>query len=230
MPGPEKNQPVPGRGKTQKVEITNLNQNSSAPKEEFSFDLQHEIQDFKTSENKVPPTQPSNLRPNIKKSGHFFRRVWYIFEWLAVSAAIFAILFLIINFQSYSELFKSKFNQLTGQTQNQMQVSSVKNAAPENQQPLPIVQNPDSAKKQVPDLNLAVTPVDYRVVIPRIGKNVPIVNIPVDKLLQKDFAGLEKQIQDALQNGVLHFPGTAQPGEGGNVVITGHSSYFPWDP
>ncbi|MGL5831434.1 MAG: sortase, partial [Candidatus Altimarinota bacterium] len=28
----------------------------------------------------------------------------------------------------------------------------------------------------------------------------------------------------------VHYPGTAYPGDNGNVVITGHSSYFPWDP
>ncbi len=158
------------------------------------------------------------------------RKIWYIAEWLAVSAAIFSILFLIINFQSYSDLFKSKINQLTGQTQSQIQVSEMKNVAPENQRPLPIIQNPESAKKQVPALSLSIISPDYRIAIPRIRKNVPIVNIPINKLLQRDFAGLDKQIQAALQNGVLHFPGTAEPGENGNVVITGHSSYFPWDP
>jgi sortase A len=29
---------------------------------------------------------------------------------------------------------------------------------------------------------------------------------------------------------VVHYPGTAEPGQNGNVVITGHSSYFVWDP
>lgn len=28
----------------------------------------------------------------------------------------------------------------------------------------------------------------------------------------------------------MHYPGTAYPNQIGNVVITGHSSYFPWDP
>jgi len=29
---------------------------------------------------------------------------------------------------------------------------------------------------------------------------------------------------------VVHYPGTASPGQVGNVFITGHSSYYPWDP
>jgi len=79
-------------------------------------------------------------------------------------------------------------------------------------------------------ISLEVAPPDDRVIITRINQNVPIVRVPTDKLIQKDWAALETQIQDALRNGVVHFPGTAWPGEGGNVVITGHSSYFIWDP
>ncbi len=37
-------------------------------------------------------------------------------------------------------------------------------------------------------------------------------------------------MQEALRYGVIHYPGTARPGQQGNIVITGHSSYFPWDP
>lgn len=36
-------------------------------------------------------------------------------------------------------------------------------------------------------------------------------------------------MQEALGNGVVHYPGTSLPGESGNIAITGHSSYFPWD-
>ena len=38
----------------------------------------------------------------------------------------------------------------------------------------------------------------------------------------------EAVFQQALQNGVVHYPGTAQPGEPGNVYIFGHSSDNAW--
>ncbi len=41
---------------------------------------------------------------------------------------------------------------------------------------------------------------------------------------------METDIQDALQNGVVHYPGTAKPGQAGNFFVTGHSSYYPWAP
>lgn len=33
-----------------------------------------------------------------------------------------------------------------------------------------------------------------------------------------------------LENGVAHFKGTRMPGDGGNVFIYGHSSYYSWKP
>lgn len=56
-------------------------------------------------------------------------------------------------------------------------------------------------------------------VVPKIGVNAPIV-----------FASStdEKTIQKALESGVVHYKGTASPGEAGNTFITGHSSNYWW--
>ncbi len=174
-----------------------------------------------------PPRTPGN--------GWGFR-FWNLFEWLATSAAIFAILFLAVNYDSYSALFWNKLAQLNGQSgipsnpYTEQEKQKVLRAAPESQKPLPIAHNVQEAKKQIPPLNLEVAPPDDRIIIPRIAKNVPIVKVSTEKLIQKDWAALESQIQEALRFGVVHFPGTAYPGDRGNVVITGHSSYFAWDP
>lgn len=90
--------------------------------------------------------------------------------------------------------------------------------------------NPQVQKKQIPDLNLEITPTDNRLIIPRINQNIPVVRVSSENLLKRDWNALEKQMQKALRDGVVHYPGTALPGQGGNTVITGHSSYFPWDP
>lgn len=73
-----------------------------------------------------------------------------------------------------------------------------------------------------------VAPSDNRIVIGKIGKNVPTVEISPEKLMNKDYSGLEKEIQDALLRGIVHYPGTAKPGEIGNVFYTGHSSNYVW--
>lgn len=48
------------------------------------------------------------------------------------------------------------------------------------------------------------------------------ISVPVQYVDQKS----EAAFQTALQNGVVHYPGTALPGQTGNVYIFGHSSDF----
>lgn len=181
-----------------------------------------------TAKAKTPP-----IKPRLN-SHRLIYKIWHGLEFVAVTAAIFMVLFFVINFQSYSQLFLSKLDQLRGQMNvnpyTQQEQEQLKTASPEGQKPLPIVNTSQAAKKQIPELNLAIAPPDDRILIPRIGQNVPVIRVPTDMLLRKDWAALEKQIQEALRYGVVHFPGTAYPGDDGNVVITGHSSYFPWDP
>ncbi|MBP9827466.1 sortase [Candidatus Saccharibacteria bacterium] len=57
--------------------------------------------------------------------------------------------------------------------------------------------------------------------IPKINVNVPVV-------FEASIA--EAAIQKALQNGVVHYAGTALPGERSNIVIVGHSSNDWWEP
>ncbi|MCL5407174.1 MAG: class D sortase [Patescibacteria group bacterium] len=56
-----------------------------------------------------------------------------------------------------------------------------------------------------------------QLVVPKIGVNAPILwNVNED------------QVNDKLLEGVVHFKGTALPGQKGNIFITGHSSYYSW--
>ncbi|MDO8507813.1 MAG: sortase [bacterium] len=78
-------------------------------------------------------------------------------------------------------------------------------------------------KKMADSATLApgeVIPAESRIIIPKISANVPIV-----------YAGTkdEKTIQNLLHSGVVHYQGTAMPGEVGNSFITGHSSNYWWD-
>lgn len=65
-----------------------------------------------------------------------------------------------------------------------------------------------------------------QLLIPSLGISVPVVwGSPVD----------ENTMLANLQHGVVNYLGTAKPGEGlenntGNVFISGHSSYYSWDP
>jgi LPXTG-site transpeptidase (sortase) family protein len=55
--------------------------------------------------------------------------------------------------------------------------------------------------------------------VPSLGIEAPIQYISEQT---------EDAYQTALQHGVVHFPGTALPGQSGNVYIFGHSSDYLW--
>jgi len=81
-------------------------------------------------------------------------------------------------------------------------------------------------------LNLAVTTYEDRIRIPAIDVNAPIQvpELGVESLKEQDWNALEDKIRDSLLQGVVHYPGTANPGQKGNVFITGHSSNVFWEP
>jgi LPXTG-site transpeptidase (sortase) family protein len=60
---------------------------------------------------------------------------------------------------------------------------------------------------------------DNYVYIPKIRVAAPII---------RPTSTDENAIDQALLQGVVKYPGTAEPGEQGNVFLTGHSSYYWW--
>jgi LPXTG-site transpeptidase (sortase) family protein len=65
-----------------------------------------------------------------------------------------------------------------------------------------------------------VIPSTPTVVVPKIGVTAPVVFSTSNQ---------EAAIQDDLRKGVVHYFGTAKPGEIGNSFITGHSSNYWWE-
>jgi len=68
----------------------------------------------------------------------------------------------------------------------------------------------------------AVSYTDFHLLIPSLNISAPII---------ADVDGNDKDAYfKALQGGVAQYKGTSKPGEGGNIFIFGHSSYYWWDP
>ncbi len=83
-------------------------------------------------------------------------------------------------------------------------------------------------RTQAKDLfaNMPVYPSDNRLFVPRINKNVPLVEVPS----HRNWNQLETNIQGGLRDGVVVHPVSHEPGAYGNFFVTGHSSYYKWDP
>lgn len=75
--------------------------------------------------------------------------------------------------------------------------------------------SPESVQISKPGLQEKMQP--NRLLIPSLGITAPILY--AERVSEADF-------QKALQNGVVHYPNTAKPGEFGNVYIFGHSSDY----
>lgn len=144
--------------------------------------------------------------------------VKFIVTRVLASVLIFIVGYIGINWSALSEVIQYRFGPQQDTTQDL------------NIEPVQDLEMLTSQNQKIPALNLQVTPPDMRIVIPKIDKNVPVVPVPTANLIARDWQALENDIQDALKDGVVHYPGTAYPDQAGNVVVTGHSSYFPWDP
>ncbi|MBP9779844.1 class E sortase [Candidatus Gracilibacteria bacterium] len=71
-----------------------------------------------------------------------------------------------------------------------------------------------------------VAPYENRIIIPRLGKNVPLIDVFHDT--DADYLEMHEIFMEELRKGVVRYPDTARPGEIGNVFIFGHSSNYPW--
>lgn len=152
--------------------------------------------------------------------------IWDKLEFVLVSAAVFAAIYAVLNWQALSANVVYYWNVWRGIKSPLENVVSEKQVVPEK---LPGDVYKASAQDSIPPLDIEVYPIDMRLVIPRISQNVPVVGVKNENLIARKWDELEGDIQKALRNGVIHYPGTALPGENGNIAITGHSSFYAWD-
>lgn len=177
-----------------------------------------------------------HIHPEIK-TRHTKQISWKTFfidklKFFGTAIAIFVITFLALNWSSYQQIFIDKWNQWTGEKKESLFQELVKAESEIEKEPLKIsvLDVKTDLSNKIPPLNIDVAPPDTRIIIPRINQNVPVIKVPEDNLRKRDWDSLEKDIQESLKGGIVHYPGTSWPDEGGNFVVTGHSSYYPWDP
>jgi LPXTG-site transpeptidase (sortase) family protein len=140
--------------------------------------------------------------------------------------AIFTLLFSITNAGAYSKIFLASVQdwsaeeeifvaELTQEEAELLAGNEIIKKDIDGISPLEITPSPFENRLEIPSIN-----VNSRVVEPEFG---------LDSLIGQDWNALEDQIRSSLLNGVVHYPGTALPGEKGNVFFTGHSSNVFWE-
>lgn len=145
-------------------------------------------------------------------------------------AVIFFGLFLALNLGSFWQITSSKISMLLRSPAIEAPEDTADDAIVETLRATAAQSQNARERGELLSFLPIVGPPDDRILIPRLSLNVPLVTPPVQSLLQQDWAQVETDIQNSLTEGVVHYPGTARPGQAGNFFVTGHSSYYPWAP
>lgn len=181
-------------------------------------------------------------------------KIKFSLYYLGISTIVFVLLLGATNWSSYSTLLsayvnpdglkasgndivsmlgKSKITVYADDTENtaskQEQEEDIKKKLEESN--TSIKENKFSPKKLITsaaklDVDFDITPYDNRIIIPKIGKNIPLVDVGIQSGF--DFDHIENIFMKELEKGIVRYPGTARPGENGNAFIFGHSSNYPW--
>ncbi|MBT4393031.1 MAG: sortase [Candidatus Peribacter sp.] len=143
-------------------------------------------------------------------------------------ASIFVALFVSLNYQSFFQIISPYLDPVERVSSLHGNVSEVDNALKEKLLKSPMLAVAGREEGDLLSYLPTVGPPENRIIVPRLGLNIPLVTPSYSSLLKEDWEGVETDIQDALKHGVVHYPGTARPGQAGNFFVTGHSSYYPW--
>ncbi|MDD3120133.1 MAG: class E sortase, partial [Candidatus Gracilibacteria bacterium] len=181
----------------------------------------------------------------------FFSNMKLGTDYIITSTVIFIVLFAISNFSAYSSIITTYLNpskiKASGQEIfNSLNSGKINVYAKEEEKESESIKkmkekilsnkyddkknylNPENLvlEKEEISMNVDIAPYENRVIIPKIGKNIPLVNVDIRRSLDK--INIQDIFAEELKKGVIRYPGTGTPGDVGNVFIFGHSSNLPW--
>ncbi|MBN2096140.1 class E sortase [Candidatus Peregrinibacteria bacterium] len=167
---------------------------------------------------------------DLEQKISFSEKFWQFVRFTVVTGMIFSVSFFALNFSAYKQIFEGVINPDAQAKAQETLEEAMGEGEIDSSLLLPVLPDEKDVKKQFAWPDMPIAPTDNRLVIPKMGKSVPLVAMSMENIQGENWNELEKQIQDGLRDGVVHYPGTAKPGQYGNVFLTGHSSYYPWDP
>ncbi len=184
-----------------------------------------------------------------KKSSTIFSHILFLIKYFSTSLCIFAVLMALSNYSAYSNIaYSFIFAQEMENTKNWL-IQSVDAAdlweiqeeivevntfkaldksedAIDHSVDMHSVSRLAAKAENGVDLGIEITPYDNRVVIPKIWKNIPLIEIEDQNIEWMD--ELNDIFMKELEKGIIRYPGSAKPWNTWNSFIFGHSSNFPW--
>lgn len=203
----------------------------------------------KVKEDELILQERANKR--VTKRKHIYFVSWIIFfaKYLITSSLIFALLLVTTNYSAYINIAKSYIFQDQMEVAQQRLVTSVeasdiketykskaqnkikenrnsKKISEKKETKLSIAKLKKKEDKTDINLNIDITPYTNRVIIPKIWKNIPLIDIKNRNINWTH--ELNNIFMKELESWIIRYPGSAKPWEKWTSFIFGHSSNYPW--
>jgi len=184
----------------------------------------------------------------IKKLKKVLKSVWFVIYYVWLSSAIFALLLIFSNIKAYSNITYAYFNKNAIILEQENIESSLANTIISNSQTLDNTYKINLLKEELKktlqkenedflnidrlvnfdaiiNVNMDIVPYENRIVIPKIWKTAPLVDVYE---MSDNENILNNIFMQELAKWVVRYPWTAKPWEEWNAFIFWHSSNFPW--
>lgn len=202
-------------------------------------EIENSLNDFEANENKNNFHYETIIKERKRRS-RLMSSVIFMGKYVATSSSIFLVLLLSTNYSAYYNIAKSYVMKWQVEETKQWLINSVQAAnisgkkeieekvVDENQEveALSVRKYKKELDAQDIKLDIDITTLENRIIIPKMGKNIPLLDIKNRNISWQN--ELEDIFMKELENGVIRYPWSARPGQDGLSFIFGHSSNFPW--
>ena len=186
------------------------------------------------------------IKAEKKQSSKILSGLWFSLRYVLTTSLIFWVLLVTTNYQAYYNIAMSYINSEALENTSRGLISSVEasnitskiqneiieqQGIIEDEQWEIKTQNSVKHLLEISEKNwvwvdIEITPYENRIIIPKIGKNIPLVD--VKNRILNDTNELDNIFMKELEKWVVRYPGSGVPGKDGNAFVFGHSSNFPW--
>lgn len=203
-----------------------------------------EIEETPIEENK-----DKKIKSKYTWIGHSLK---FILKYAITSVFIFGFLLLTANYSAYTSivknyLYKDEVIKTQNSLINSVKASVIKEKIQKKEISKKMYQNQKDIEKEKEEykidmysmsqlmnkanredinIDIDISPYENRIVIPKIWKNIPLVDIKRKLVSWKN--ELNEIFMDELKNWVIRYPWSVKPWEFWNTFIFWHSSNFPW--
>lgn len=203
------------------------------PVEEINFSIEEEKSYIKYNyEVIVSENKKTKEKQNSILSGFIF-----LIKYITTTSVIFWVLLVTTNYSAYMNIAKSYVMKDDVEKTTSWLISSVEAAKitdvvsekiqeDKEEEKLSIKKYKKELDNENINLDIEIAPYTNRVVIPKIGKNIPLLDVENRNIDWQN--ELNDIFMKELEKGIIRYPGSSKPGEDWVSFIFGHSSNLPW--